>query len=1161
MEEPNKALFMPHTKTSSDGIADFQEERFIHETTSIQEGHVSTNNRAYNSGNWLIPPKKLRLSLLTPSTANDDINEKYDLDIIAVHGLNGHPRETWAYKESGREIYWLQEFLPKALPDARIYTFGYSAKAASSSSIGVLSDYATQLLDALQLQRQHSEVVSRESATVGVTHELVVPLDGKDHRAMCRMMDENELAYQIVVANCKGICTSVLDYARVLDNEEQACLNSLAMMNPNHTPDEGGSPAQNTCNWILEIQEFDKWRSGLPPLLWLSGEYGCGKTTLISFVRSRILDQPKAADSVNGYNKGAKISTVCGYSCGGISNHSMDGKTLLQGLIHDIIDNRHDLIHHATKTFKRSHPWSYERLFGLLKAILDDPRSKDLCIAIDALDECDDAAKIHQDLTEYLKKRWEAKRNPVTFIISSTRPTCEEVETSRHLISYLKLDVDKKLQDYITADILQFTRDELKLLLIDGRLFPRDDNNKLLKYESLAKLIADKSGGSFLWAALIVRKMKSMKFVGEAPEVTVEQFISTCPSNVQEMYSRTLKDVDEKWHKDVARSLHILLAAKRPLKLSEFKSAFALNNDMDNLDDLQREIGVLDEGVLSILRDSLSPLMKIEDYEGSAITLRHSSVRSFLLTSQDLQMRDSIGHGSEHRTWIGMSLSEAESTLTASCVRYLALEDFDRKCTLENDNSVLWEQLRGMMLEESTASPGKKTGSSAAVFEDMDRSNLEHPTPFLDYAAMHWGDHYASVNPASEDLALERLGPDVKYKAHLPLALTWAARMGRTKVVKLLLGYGATTTGACLERRSAFDWAVARGHGDIIDTLLEHNPRLVNLHDDDGHCPITLTVEYDHREVMQKLLITPNIDVNLQRNKNYEGTTAFLLAISAPDSSALARKTFKKLLQDPRVDITVRDKEGQTCLWRAACYGNTKAIQILLNEDGRKEAVDQLLEDVGPDYGGPNAKGDNKGISPLSIAVKNGHSDIVRLLCETKRISRQLESVDDRDEANAFYIAAKHGRADIIRILAHYHPKGVHSRDATGRTPLSTAMWYENQEVLRALVDHGANVNEPDKSGRTPVSYGTDHSEMVRVLVKEFNADINRPDNEGRTPISYGICKLGFVRVAVELGADINRPDKEGHSPLWYARNESWEMKEELRGLGAEMNDYDKSLL
>lgn len=102
------------------------------------------------------PIKREGLSLLASPVLDDEFGKTYDFDVIAIHGLNGHPRNTWTYDEAEGQVFWLQDFLPKALPGARIFTYGYNSNLFWSSSSGDLDTYAKGLLDHLDLERQQA---------------------------------------------------------------------------------------------------------------------------------------------------------------------------------------------------------------------------------------------------------------------------------------------------------------------------------------------------------------------------------------------------------------------------------------------------------------------------------------------------------------------------------------------------------------------------------------------------------------------------------------------------------------------------------------------------------------------------------------------------------------------------------------------------------------------------------------------------------------------------------------------------------------------------------------------------------------------------------------------------------------------------------------------
>ena len=72
------------------------------------------------------------------------------VDIVAVHGLNGHYAKTWTQSASN----WLQHFLPQDIPDARILALGYDSRVVFSSSVGNIDRFADQLLAYLSRQRR-----------------------------------------------------------------------------------------------------------------------------------------------------------------------------------------------------------------------------------------------------------------------------------------------------------------------------------------------------------------------------------------------------------------------------------------------------------------------------------------------------------------------------------------------------------------------------------------------------------------------------------------------------------------------------------------------------------------------------------------------------------------------------------------------------------------------------------------------------------------------------------------------------------------------------------------------------------------------------------------------------------------------------------------------
>ena len=79
------------------------------------------------------------------------------LDIVAVHGLNGHREETWTAEN---RVNWLRDLLPKDLPTARIFSWGYDASTHSTTEVSVsyLFQHSGQLLVDLKNHREKTYV-------------------------------------------------------------------------------------------------------------------------------------------------------------------------------------------------------------------------------------------------------------------------------------------------------------------------------------------------------------------------------------------------------------------------------------------------------------------------------------------------------------------------------------------------------------------------------------------------------------------------------------------------------------------------------------------------------------------------------------------------------------------------------------------------------------------------------------------------------------------------------------------------------------------------------------------------------------------------------------------------------------------------------------------
>ena len=117
----------------------------------------------------------------------------------------------------------------------------------------------------------------------------------------------------------------------------------------------------------------------------------------------------------------------------------------------------------------------------------------------------------------------------------------------------------------------------------------------------------------------------------------------------------------------------------------------------------------------------------------------------------------------------------------------------------------------------------------------------------------------------------------------------------------------------------------------------------------------------------------------------------------------------------------------------------------------------------------------------------------------------------------------------------------IEEKDPKGRTPLSfSADRYYGLEIFKLLLDRGAMVNTPDSSGRTPLSYSARDSSgfAVSKLLLDRGAMVDTPDSSGRTQLSYSAANAygsQISKLLLDRGAMVDTLDSSGRTPLSYS--------------------------
>ncbi|KAK0761671.1 hypothetical protein N5P37_005653 [Trichoderma harzianum] len=529
----------------------------------------------------------------------------------------------------------------------------------------------------------------------------------------------------------------------------------------------------------------------------------------------------------------------------------------------------------------------------------------------------------------------------------------------------------------------------------------------------LEKRLQETPHRTYLWVYLIFDHIKQGGF--KKTLQGAESTIRTLPKNVNEAYEQILNKSKE--DPMVRKALSIILAASRPLTISEMNIAMDIKATTHTFHDLDLE----DESDFKSRLRSWCGLF-ISIYHGKVYFL-HQTAREFLLS--DLASPTTIPSALHWHHSI--TTQEANNVLAELCVLYLDLFNSSVSLTIEADGKA-----------------SHSTDSNA----------------FLNYSAENWGAHFREAHiidsAAIIPVTLRICDPGSKrFSAWFAIYqrstyesptrnltdLIIASHYGHRAVVKLLVEKGADIDAKDGGGRTPLLWATYNGHKAIVELLVEKGAD-IEAKDNYGRTPLSWAAYNGHKAIVE-LLVEKGADIAA---KDDSGRTPLSWAAEN------GHEAIVELLVEKGADIAAKDDYGQTPLSQAAEKGH------------KHKAIAELLVKKGADI---EAK-DNSGRTPLSWAAEKGHKAIVELLVEK---GADIEAKDDYGQTPLSQ-AAENGHKAIVELLAE---KGadIEAKDDYGRTPLSWAAYNGHKAIVELLVEKGADIEAKDDSGQTPLSWAT----------------------------------------------------------------------------------------
>jgi ankyrin repeat protein len=155
-----------------------------------------------------------------------------------------------------------------------------------------------------------------------------------------------------------------------------------------------------------------------------------------------------------------------------------------------------------------------------------------------------------------------------------------------------------------------------------------------------------------------------------------------------------------------------------------------------------------------------------------------------------------------------------------------------------------------------------------------------------------------------------------------------------------------------------------------------------------------------------------------------------------------------------------------------------------------------------------------------------------------------------RGPFTALFFAARYGNAQMIRSLVERGAE-INTRGLHGNTPLLEAAdhngpagrlpWAALSGTVKLLIELGADPRLSNQTGRSILhslayNQAPECPELIELLI-ERGADVNSKDENGRTPLNTAAWSglEGVAETLIRHGADVNASDVDGNTSLMIA--------------------------
>jgi ankyrin repeat protein len=257
--------------------------------------------------------------------------------------------------------------------------------------------------------------------------------------------------------------------------------------------------------------------------------------------------------------------------------------------------------------------------------------------------------------------------------------------------------------------------------------------------------------------------------------------------------------------------------------------------------------------------------------------------------------------------------------------------------------------------------------------------------------------------------------------------LFYAVVENKPDAVEEALQKGANLNATDINGSTALLHAVSLDSDAVAEILVRHGAD-VNRADLDGRRPLSLAAKAGRRKLVQTLL-----------KAGAEPHALGIQGISAiVEAAAAGQREIAQLLSTAGAGMNAPIRPPQTRTARG--LGNV--IQL-----ADRHTLSRLLE-TAVDVNAP----DDNGYTPLMIAARCGHADIVQTLLDK---GADVDAVDATHGLTALMLASKAGKPDVVKLLVA-RGANVKRIASHGKTALKLAEHFGHEEVVKLLRAAGA---------------------------------------------------------------------------------------------------------